>query len=181
MKVSFNPKEALASIVNIIASSLVNKYGGDTETGNMVGNVLEGTVKGFSITYSSAEQLNKEIRGAIEKVLNNGKYEFSYEWTEKLKNSLFSPETVYKYLGKPDVYDQLIADIEQCCSTFDDCDISTLSTKELADDIIIELSNRILENHELVGQYTLSEVKEIKSILLERDKEYYDNSNKTQV
>lgn len=182
-KLKFDPQEAFAVVIKSITSLIVASMGATQEQSEFAGSVLEGVVNGIHFEHSIVDKMRKTIESSIGTTINN--FELIDECRYELEKSLISLNCLDEYLETNDQVSLLESRITRICSDFKDCDINTLPIDDMAENIILNLYNAIIEDHEItalinfqISNRVLVDNKEILLILKEL-KEAFSNEVQT--
>ena len=149
-KIRFVPQEALADVVNAVSSACLLAAGIPKDQTVLIGNVLGGTIKGFSLSQNGCtNDILGSVNWAIKKALDSSLFELTDMCRESLENEALSPFNMIDFLCKKSSHYHLKEQILRICKQDPDCDINTLPADEIVSEIIKSIKLEILDNHEL--------------------------------
>ena len=106
MKLGFNPKEVIASIVNVIAAYGVMSCGGNADMAEAAGSIAEGVVNSIEIAGASIiDKWKRLMYKAVEQALVP--YELPQDCRNRLQEELFRDENFAAFIASYEPYEAL--------------------------------------------------------------------------
>lgn len=152
MSVKISPKETIATIANIIVSSIFMSEGSNGSFAMSVGSIAEGIIKGIEFKdVPLARKWNKLMDTAVEQALES--YTLPESCKIPLQENLFCPENFQRFILVKEPYIELHNMILEICASSPECDTKTLLVDEMTNSIIENLELELTNDHELMAIY----------------------------
>lgn len=150
----FDPKEAIAAILNTVTTSFTMNQGATPDQAAAIGNAVEGIVKGISAAPQTIEQQFKKILAdAIEQV--NLICELPEDCRYNIQEELLSHPNIERLIQSFDPYQELQSCILEICEKSAICNTETLPITKITDTLVEHVYQAIMNDPSLTGASTL--------------------------
>lgn len=169
-KITFNPKETIAAVLNIAMSAGILSLGGTPEQAAAIGAAAEGIAMGINVENPSHKQrIMQSLKNAVEYALDS--FELPADCKATITTSMFEPSNITHIVQSATPYDYLLTLITETCRRDPHCDITTLPAEKIANKIASNLHQTLINDPVLTGIYTCyltqdmhKDIKDIKNI-----------------
>ena len=166
MVITFNPKEALASIANIFVVACLQSHGMSLDAATEIGAITEGAIKGVGIKKSPKklhsnvyDKLEKAIKQSISLAIQSSVVShLPDDFINVIFDSAFSFNSIRVYLSADNPVMALEEVLKASLTSSDIYDVDAIPIDQIAVDIINNIDESIQSDSELAVLATYSTI-----------------------